>query len=58
LIADVYCCGPCPVRAIKAGEVNLPFDGPFIFAEVNADRVYWQEQADGTFKPVHKELNS
>ncbi|XP_076449459.1 hemocyte protein-glutamine gamma-glutamyltransferase-like [Babylonia areolata] len=44
----VYCCGPCPVRAIKEGEVNLGHDGPFIFAEINADRITWMEQADGT----------
>ncbi|PVD21176.1 hypothetical protein C0Q70_19343 [Pomacea canaliculata] len=38
----VYCCGPASVRAIREGEVNLPYDGPFVFAEVNADKVYWR----------------
>ncbi|XP_076469989.1 hemocyte protein-glutamine gamma-glutamyltransferase-like, partial [Babylonia areolata] len=46
----VYCCGPCPVAAIKEGEVTLPYDGPFIFAEVNADKVYWNQQDDGSWK--------
>ncbi|XP_067649518.1 annulin-like [Haliotis asinina] len=51
----VYCCGPAPVLAIKRGEVNLPFDGQFIFAEVNADKVYWSVLEDGTFEKVYIE---
>ena len=34
-------CGPAPVKAIKEGNVYLPYDAPFIFAEVNGDRVNW-----------------
>ncbi len=34
-------CGPAPVKAIKNGDVYLPYDAPFIFAEVNGDRVHW-----------------
>ncbi|XP_005510703.2 protein-glutamine gamma-glutamyltransferase 4 [Columba livia] len=34
-------CGPCPVKAVKEGDVYLPFDGKFVYAEVNADKVYW-----------------
>ena len=33
--------GPMSLLAIKRGEVNLPYDGRFVFAEVNADKVYW-----------------
>ncbi|KAK7115372.1 hypothetical protein V1264_001249 [Littorina saxatilis] len=54
----VMCCGPCPVHAIKEGEVNLPYDGPFVFAEVNADKVYWMIQKDGTNKRVHIQQNA
>ncbi|XP_076469796.1 hemocyte protein-glutamine gamma-glutamyltransferase-like [Babylonia areolata] len=54
----VYCCGPCPVRAIKEGEVNMPYDGTFIFAEVNADRVYWLQQEDGSWQNVYAELKT
>merc|ERR1719334_2255987 len=43
----IYCCGPCSVAAIKQGEVNLPYDAPFVFAEVNADKVCWQRDATG-----------
>ncbi|KAK7115370.1 protein-glutamine gamma-glutamyltransferase K-like [Littorina saxatilis] len=50
----VMCCGPCPVQAIKEGEINLPFDAPFIFAEVNADKIYWRASEDGTYGQVGK----
>ena len=33
--------GPVSVLAIKRGEVKFAYDGPFAFAEVNADRVLW-----------------
>lgn len=42
IIVGVYCCGPASLEAIKRGEVNMPYDTPFIFAEVNADRVNWE----------------
>uniref|UniRef100_A0A674JWN6 Protein-glutamine gamma-glutamyltransferase 4 n=1 Tax=Terrapene triunguis TaxID=2587831 RepID=A0A674JWN6_9SAUR len=38
----VYQCGPCPLKAIRSGEVYLLYDSKFVFAEVNADRVFWQ----------------
>ncbi|XP_063052957.1 protein-glutamine gamma-glutamyltransferase 2-like [Engraulis encrasicolus] len=44
----MYCCGPCPVRAIREGEVGMKYDAPFIFAEVNADQTYWRVHKDGT----------
>uniref|UniRef100_A0A8D2IH06 Transglutaminase 4 n=1 Tax=Varanus komodoensis TaxID=61221 RepID=A0A8D2IH06_VARKO len=37
----IYQCGPCPLKAIKNGDVYLPYDGKFLFAEVNADKVFW-----------------
>lgn len=37
----VFQCGPASVAAIREGDVNLDFDMPFIFAEVNADRITW-----------------
>ncbi|KAF2974970.1 hypothetical protein EK904_014756 [Melospiza melodia maxima] len=46
----VYCCGPAPVKAIKEGDMLLKYDIPFIFAEVNADVVYWVVQGDGMQK--------
>jgi transglutaminase 7 len=29
------------VKAIKEGDVQLPYDTPFVYAEVNADEVVW-----------------
>ncbi|KAM6946323.1 protein-glutamine gamma-glutamyltransferase 2-like [Aplochiton taeniatus] len=43
----VFCCGPCPVHAVRDGEVGLKYDAPFIFSEVNADVVRWIVRADG-----------
>ncbi|NXG17956.1 TGM4 glutamyltransferase, partial [Grallaria varia] len=37
----VFQCGPCPVKAVREGDVYLPFDAKFVYAEVNADQVYW-----------------
>uniref|UniRef100_A0A8D1C5L0 protein-glutamine gamma-glutamyltransferase n=1 Tax=Sus scrofa TaxID=9823 RepID=A0A8D1C5L0_PIG len=37
----VFQCGPASVIAIREGDVNLDFDLPFIFSEVNADRITW-----------------
>ncbi|XP_046385500.1 annulin-like isoform X2 [Ischnura elegans] len=39
---DVYRCGPASVSAVKRGEVLRPFDGQFVYAEVNADKVFWR----------------
>ncbi|NXU55018.1 TGM3 glutamyltransferase, partial [Turnix velox] len=37
----IYQCGPASRKAIKEGEVELDYDCPFVFAEVNADCMYW-----------------
>lgn len=51
----IYCCGPCPLLAIKNGLVNIKYDCGFIFAEVNSDKVFYQRQPNGKFKKVHVE---
>lgn len=40
-VTGTFCCGPAPVAAILQGEVNLKYDVPFVFAEVNADIIKW-----------------
>ncbi|KAM4705111.1 protein-glutamine gamma-glutamyltransferase 4 [Rhinophrynus dorsalis] len=40
----VFQCGPCSLTAIKNGDVYLPYDGKFVFAEVNADKIHWMVQ--------------
>ncbi|XP_013382446.1 hemocyte protein-glutamine gamma-glutamyltransferase isoform X2 [Lingula anatina] len=54
----VFCAGPCSLNAIKAGQVYLPYDGPFIFAEVNGDKVIYQQQVDTSWavQKIYKEL--
>ncbi|NXC78828.1 TGM1 glutamyltransferase, partial [Anhinga anhinga] len=53
--AGLFCCGPCSVTAVKNGEVFLKYDTPFVFSEVNSDKVYWQRQPNGAFEVVHVE---
>ncbi|XP_051735965.1 protein-glutamine gamma-glutamyltransferase K isoform X3 [Ctenopharyngodon idella] len=53
-----YRCGPTPVSAVRNGQVNLKFDTPFVFAEVNSDRIYWQRKPDGSFSQINVEKNS
>lgn len=39
---EMYRCGPSSVAAVKKGEVLKQFDGAFVYAEVNADKVFWR----------------
>ena len=34
-------CGPCPLEAVRTGEIGIGFDTPFVFSEVNADRIFY-----------------
>ncbi|XP_020371000.2 protein-glutamine gamma-glutamyltransferase 2-like [Rhincodon typus] len=43
----IYCCGPASVKAVKEGEVDMKYDVPFVFAEVNAHCVDWLVFEDG-----------
>lgn len=38
-VLGVFCCGPCPVRAIRHGHLKARFDAPFLYASVEADIV-------------------
>ncbi|XP_058452174.1 annulin isoform X3 [Malaya genurostris] len=38
----MYKLGPAPVKAVKRGEVNVLYDCDFVYAEVNADEIYWR----------------
>lgn len=33
----MFCCGPAPVKAVKDQRIDLIYDIPFVYAEVNAD---------------------
>nr|KAG5704527.1 hypothetical protein BaRGS_003838 [Batillaria attramentaria] len=45
-------CGPAPLKAIKEGHVWLNYDVPFVFSEVNGDRVYWKRNELGEMEVV------
>ncbi|XP_062381632.1 protein-glutamine gamma-glutamyltransferase 2-like [Sardina pilchardus] len=53
----VFCCGPCPVKAVLEGHTDLKYDGPFVFAEVNADQVYWMLTKDGSKRRLHTDTS-
>ena len=46
LIVGVYQAGPASVHAIKHGEIQLPYDGTFIYAEAASERFNWYHQPD------------
>lgn len=50
----IFRAGPAPVVAIRRGEINQTYDCPFIFAEVNADCIYWKK--DETCETGWKQL--
>lgn len=39
---EVYRVGPASVAAVKHGEILKPYDCSFVYAEVNADKVFWK----------------
>ncbi|KAK2492212.1 hypothetical protein MC885_003391 [Smutsia gigantea] len=51
----VFRCGPASVTAIREGDVHLAHDGPFVFAEVNADYVTWLRQEDESRERVYSD---
>ncbi|XP_017776383.1 PREDICTED: annulin-like [Nicrophorus vespilloides] len=56
---DMYKCGPSSVNAIKRGEIKRPYDVSFLFAEVNADKIYWKYNGPTQpLKLIRKETDS
>ncbi|KAF1386119.1 hypothetical protein PFLUV_G00114850 [Perca fluviatilis] len=53
-----YRCGPASLAAVRNGQVYLKHDTPFVFAEVNSDKIYWQRNIDGTFSQIFSEKQS
>uniref|UniRef100_UPI00358F213A protein-glutamine gamma-glutamyltransferase K-like n=1 Tax=Myxine glutinosa TaxID=7769 RepID=UPI00358F213A len=56
--AGIYRCGPASLKAIKNGMVYLAYDTPFVFAEVNSDRIYWNQNKRGRLTPIWKVQNA
>ena len=55
VISGIFCTGPMSVEALKNGLIHLPYDGHFVFAEVNADRVHWIHPEEGGYVRKIKE---
>uniref|UniRef100_A0A182NEW6 protein-glutamine gamma-glutamyltransferase n=1 Tax=Anopheles dirus TaxID=7168 RepID=A0A182NEW6_9DIPT len=54
----MFKCGPCPVGAVRRGFVHVPYDGEFIYAEVNADVIYWSIGSERNLpKPLQIKTN-
>ena len=43
---------------MKEGEIHSLYDTGFVFAEVNADTIYWQQNKDGEFEAVFRNRNT
>ncbi|XP_053309882.1 protein-glutamine gamma-glutamyltransferase E-like [Spea bombifrons] len=50
--------GPTSLKAVKEGDVNLDFDTPFVFAEVNADKADWVVYGDGSRRRIYNDTRS
>lgn len=51
----VFRCGPTSVIAVKEGDLHVGYDTPFVFAEVNADRVTWVVHKDNSKEKAHSD---
>lgn len=51
----MFQCGPASVTAIREGDVHLAHDGPFVFAEVNADYITWLWHEDQRRERVYSD---
>ncbi|XP_034720739.1 coagulation factor XIII A chain-like [Etheostoma cragini] len=48
-------CGPASIIGIKEGFISHPYDGRFIFSEVNSDVIYSKRDRYGTLTPYRVE---
>ncbi|XP_065211099.1 annulin-like [Planococcus citri] len=58
VLDGTYGYGPASVVAIKRGEIEKNYDCADIYAEVNADQVWWEyNKCSKTFKLLKKDIN-
>ncbi|XP_072852632.2 protein 4.2 isoform X1 [Pogona vitticeps] len=48
----LHCCGPAPVKAIREGRLDLPYDVATFFAATNATCVPWVRLESGALEPA------
>ncbi|XP_075701350.1 protein-glutamine gamma-glutamyltransferase E-like [Rhinoderma darwinii] len=51
----VFRLGPCSLKAVKEGDVDLNFDTAFVFGEVNADTKHWLVNENGKDTIIYSE---
>ncbi|RXN29515.1 glutamine gamma-glutamyltransferase [Labeo rohita] len=56
--SGTYCCGPAPVKAVREGHTDVKYDVPFVYGEVNADKVTWLVMANGSKKNILSDTNA
>ncbi|XP_030067183.1 protein-glutamine gamma-glutamyltransferase E [Microcaecilia unicolor] len=54
----IFRLGPTSRKAVKEGDIDLNYDGPFVYSETNADRYEWIQYDDGTTKKVYSDTRS
>lgn len=54
----LFRCGPASLQSVKEGNVNHSYDARFVFAEVNADTVYWKKKANNELEAMEVNKNS
>ncbi|KAJ7332323.1 hypothetical protein JRQ81_014503 [Phrynocephalus forsythii] len=55
----IFQCGPASLVAIKEGDVDLDYDCPFVYSEVNADRWTWTyDTRTGQKKKIYSETRT
>ena len=54
----LFCAGPASVKAVKIGEILKPYDGKFVFAEVNADEVFWMKKENNRYEYLECKTDS
>lgn len=54
----LYRVGPTSVEAVRRGDVIKPYDGKFVYAEVNADEVFWIKKGDSQYKYLGSKTDS
>ncbi|XP_064610806.1 protein-glutamine gamma-glutamyltransferase K-like isoform X2 [Liolophura sinensis] len=54
----VFTCGPAPVKAIKEGQLYIPYDAKYLFAELNGDKTHWSVDQEGNMTVLGTEVSA
>lgn len=54
----MFTCGPAPVKAIKEGQLYIPYDAKYLFAELNGDKTHWSVDQEGNMTVIGSETSA